>query len=113
MKSTRGPRVVEVFSPPRFAKLAAVKGVECVSADLATGWDFRRPADRAAMRSCVQESKPDLLILCPPCTWAGGWYHLNRCYMSDEECREKDRLTKLFVNFSAELAQDQLRPSTV
>ena len=44
----------------------------------------------------------------PPCTWAGGWFHLNRCFLSPEERRHKEQVTKLFLNFSASLAQIQL-----
>ena len=102
------PHIIEVFSPPRFALQAATKGLRCVSADLQTGWDFRRPQDRDAMTQLVQASPPDLLVLCPPCTWAGGWYHLNRCYLSPEERRQKELTTRLFLNFSASLAQIQL-----
>ena len=104
----KGPAVIEVFSPPRFAKMLATRGLSCVSADLATGWDFRMPIHRDAMKTLVQDSSAELLVLCPPCTWAGGWYHLNKLYMSPEEVSEKDRTTTLFANFSAELAQIQL-----
>ena len=103
-----GPRVIEVFSPPRFAQILATKGLECVSADLVTGWDFRLASHRESMRTIVRDSKPDLLILCPPCTWAGGWFHYNKMFMDPSEVQERDRLTKLFANYSAELAQIQL-----
>ena len=63
--------VIEVFSPPRFAKVCATKGLKCLSADLVTGWDFRNPVDRDRMRELVCTQKPRLLVLCPPCTWAG------------------------------------------
>ena len=101
--------VVEVFSPPRFALEGITKGFSCLSADLITGWDFRRPSDREDMRKLIQEHPPELLVLCPPCTWAGGWYHLNRCFMSESERRGKERLTRLFLNFCAELAESQLQ----
>ena len=100
--------VIEVFSPPRFQLEGKVKGFSCLSADLLTGWDFRVPAQRAQMKELVHEQKPSLLVLCPPCTWAGGWYHLNRLYLDPRERRERDRLTQLFLNFSAELAEIQL-----
>ena len=100
--------VIEVFSHPRFALEAITKGLSCVSADLLTGWDFRRAADRDAMRRLVGECPPELLVLCPPCTWAGGWYHLNKCYLSEDERRHRDVLTSLFLNFCADLAQLQL-----
>ena len=100
--------VVEVFSPPRFASVAATKGLSCLSADLVTGWDFRRPAERQLMFETLRKHKPKLLVLCPPCTWAGGWFHLNRLYMSPRERQEREMLTRLFANFSADLAQLQL-----
>ena len=64
--------VVEVFSPPRFALECEKLGHSCVSADLCTGWDFRKTTDRSLMRDMVKFRKPELLVLCPPCTWAGG-----------------------------------------
>ena len=100
--------VIEVFSPPRFALECATKGISCLSADLLTDWDFRRSTDRTAMRELIRERPPELLILCPPCTWAGGWYELNKMYLSEAERREREVLTRLFLNFSAELAELQL-----
>ena len=107
----KGPgkiNVIEVFSPPRFALECEKMGWSCLSADLCTGWDFRKSSDRQAMRETVKNRKPDLLVLCPPCTWAGGWFHLNKKHMSDEELREKKILTQLFINFCKELIKIQL-----
>ena len=100
--------VVEVFSPPRFGVIGATKGISCLSADLLTGRDFRRPADRDSMRKLIKGNTPKLLVLLPPCTWAGGWFHLNRCLMEPAERRRKEVLTRLFLNFCAELAEIQL-----
>ena len=55
-------QVIEVFSPPRFAQQTAVRGQSCLSADLLTGWDFRRSAHRKAMREIVKETPPELLM---------------------------------------------------
>ena len=110
----RGPpkessyQVIEVFSPPRFTLEGTTQGLSCLAADLTTGWDFRKASDRAAMRDLVSTEPPELLVLCPPCTWAGGWYELNKSYLSAEERREKDLLTTLFLNFCADLAEIQL-----
>ena len=100
--------VVEVFSPPRFALAGASQGLRCLSADLVTGWDFRKSEDRKRMRSVVEQEGTDLLVLCPPCTWAGGWFHLNKQHMTPEEVREREVLTKLFVNFCCSLIEIQL-----
>ena len=101
-------QVVEVFSPPRFALECASLGVSCLSADLCTGWDFRKKEDRDRMRKIVQDTPPELLVCCPPCTWAGGWYHLNKLHLSPEDRRQKDFLTRLFINFCAQLIEIQL-----
>ena len=100
--------VIEVFSPPRFVIQAATRGPSFLSADLLTGWDFQRPRDRDLMRKLVRESLPHLLVLCPPCTWSGGWFHLNKLYMTPDEYRYNVTLSKQFLNFCAELAQAQL-----
>ena len=100
--------VIEVFSPPRFAQQTATRGQTCLSADLVTGWDFRKPSHREHMKKLIKETPPELLVLCPPCTWAGGWFNLNQLYMSPEEVAEKQRLTMLFINFCCELMELQL-----
>ena len=101
-------QVIEVFSPPRFALECAKSNKECISADLCTGWDFRKPEDRRKMKEIVKSTPPELLVLCPPCTWAGGWFHLNKVKMSPADAREKEVLTRLFVRFCGELIDIQL-----
>ena len=101
--------IIEVFSPPRFAKQAAIRGQKCLSADLVTGWDFRKPQHREHMKRIVKETPPELLVVCPPCTWAGGWFNLNRMFMSPEEQAEKQRVTMLYINFCCELMELQLQ----
>ena len=99
---------VEVFSPPRFAVECEKCGWTCISADLCTGWDFRKAQDRQTMRDIISGRRPDLLVLCPPCTWAGGWFHLNRLHMSEADVRERGMLTRLFINFCKQLIRLQL-----
>ena len=50
--------VVEVFSPPRFALECELRGLSCISADLCTGWDFRKQSDRSLMR----DGSPDTTV---------------------------------------------------
>lgn len=101
-------QVIEVFSPPRFALECIKHNRECLSADLCTGWDFRKPEDRQRMKEIVRTTPPELLVLCPPCTWAGGWFHLNKTKMSAGDVREKQLLTRLFIRFCGELIDIQL-----
>ena len=103
-----GYDVVEVFSPPRFALEGTKRGLKCLSADLCTQWDFRRASDRKRMHEIVQQGV-GLLVLCPPCTWPGGWFHLNKHYMDPKEISEKEVLTKLFVQFCCSLIEEQLK----
>ena len=97
-----------MFSPPRFAQQTAVRGQTGLSADLLTGWDFRRADHRKSMREIVANSPPDLLVCSPPCTWAGGWFHLNQLYMDPSEVERRRVLTMLFINFCCELIETQL-----
>ena len=82
--------------------------MSCLSAHLITGWYFRKATDRDVIRALIAEQPPELLVLSSPCTWAGGWFHLNKHFMTLEDRRTKEMLTKLFINFSAELALLQL-----
>ena len=61
-------QIVEVFSPPRFALEGSKTGLSCLSADLITGWDFRKATDRDAVRTIIAKQPPELLVLSPPCT---------------------------------------------
>ena len=107
-KPKEGPAVVELFGSPSFGKLAATRGIRCLSADLATGWDFREFRHREAMKHIVQECRPELLCIAAPCSSSGGWQYLNKPKLVLEEIQEKSRLVKLFANFAADLAQIQL-----
>ena len=99
--------IIEVFSPPRFALEGAKVGWSVLSADLCTGWDFRRRADRDALKEHVRTSRPKLLVCCPPCTWAGGWWHLNRLHMTDKEVAQREFWTRVFIQFCCELMELQ------
>ena len=79
--SSQGSRkclVQEVFSPPRFAKVALEHGFLGLSYDLKNGYDLSTRADRKRVETALEQNPPELLVLCPPCTHEGGWVHLNR-----------------------------------
>jgi hypothetical protein len=77
--------VAEVFGPPRFAPL--VEGIVgcCKSFDLTTGYDLSQPDVRAKVAAELQQTRPDLLVLCPPCADEGGWFNFNACTMDPKE----------------------------
>ncbi|CAE7795640.1 Copia protein [Symbiodinium microadriaticum] len=79
---------------------------------LAASWKEKRQELNRLQRSRrfaqARDVKRSLLVVGLPCTWNGGWHHLNKLHMEPHEINEKIRLVKLFVNFSADLAQMQL-----
>ena len=56
----------------------------------------------------MQDCKPDLLVVSPPCSSNAGGQHLNRPRFGREEIQEKSRLVRLFANFAADLVRIQL-----
>lgn len=61
------------------------------------------------MKKLVKEIPPELLVLCPPCTWAAGPFNLNKLNMSSTEVAEKQRLSMLFINSCCNLIELQLK----
>eukprot|EP00435_Cladocopium_sp_Y103_P021217 s3154_g5.t1 len=57
-------RLMEVFSPPRFAPIVQAQGHEARSYDLKTGFDLSKAADRTRVEQDLIENAPELLILC-------------------------------------------------
>lgn len=71
-------QVSELYSPPRISKEAAKMGLKTgQSYDLATGWDLDKPGDRRKMWQSLKEEKPEVLIVCPPCTAFTVFQELN------------------------------------
>ena len=100
--------VAEVFSPPRFVPLVEGVGGVCKSYDLVTGYDFQQAKTRASVSRELREEPPDLLILCPPCTDAGGWFNLNCHSMPTEEVARRIRQSRLFVRWCCQLFRQQV-----
>ena len=100
--------VAEVFCPRRFAPLVEGVGGKCFSFDLSTGFDFRVPAIREQVAAKLKRSPPDLLILCPPCTDEGGWFHLNACTMDMKDYIRRVRQSRLYIRFCCQLFEQQV-----
>eukprot|EP00435_Cladocopium_sp_Y103_P044898 s702_g12.t1 len=100
--------VAEVFSPPRFAPLVEGMNAVCKSYDLKTGYDFTKPETRDAVARELRDVPPDLLVLCPPCTDEGGWFHLNSCTMDPKEYIRRVRQSRLFIRFCCQLFKQQV-----
>ena len=76
-------RLMEVFSPPRFRENGY---------DLSTAVDPRR-ANHA----------PDLLVLSPPCTDEGGWFHLNASKLERWEYLKLKAQSRSFIRWCCKL----------
>ena len=100
--------VAEVFSPPRLAPVARSMGFVAKSFDLVNGFDFRKAAHRDEVKSELRQNPPDLLLVCPPCTNEGGWWHLNSSHMSMAERTQKQRESRLYIKFCCELYEQQI-----
>eukprot|EP00913_Durusdinium_trenchii_P035579 g33295.t1 len=72
-------KISELYSPPRISPEAAKRGMEAGTCfDLQTGWDLSREEDRRQMWKILREEKPDVIIVCPPCTAFSRMQALNR-----------------------------------
>lgn len=83
-------------------------GGSCRSYDLKTGYDFTKPQTRDDVARELRENPPDLLVLCPPCTDEGGWFHLNACTMDPQEYMRRVRQSRMFVKFCCKLFEQQI-----
>ena len=100
--------VVEVFSPPRFAKVVEPLGLKAWSIDLETGYDLRDPKVRASIKAELAQHPPELLVLCPPCTNEGGWSNYNSMFLSPAEFLRKRNESRLYIKFCCELYRQQV-----
>eukprot|EP00435_Cladocopium_sp_Y103_P076318 s154_g90.t1 len=69
--------VVKVFCPPRFVPEVEKRGLRGLSLDIKNGWDLDDPKTQDWVLEEMRCHPPELMVLCPPCTDAGGWFHLN------------------------------------
>lgn len=100
--------VAEVFSPPRFAPVAQEFGFHAKSYDLLNGYDFSRKEHREAVRLELDSTPPDLLVLCPPCTHEGGWWHFNASKLPPHLVLKLKMRSRMFIRFCLELFEQQV-----
>ena len=100
--------VVEVFSPPRFVPEIEAHGYLGRSIDIKLGTDLTKPSERAKLKEELRRNPPELLIVCPPCTDEGGWFHLNSTYMDRLEYLRRRARSRSFIRFAMELYQQQV-----
>eukprot|EP00435_Cladocopium_sp_Y103_P030418 s52_g7.t1 len=99
--------VIEVFSPPRFKPICEEAGFQARSIDLITGQDLTKKCNRDELEAQIRQDPPDLLVLCPPCTDEGGWFHLNSTKWDQLVYRQRVARSRSFLRFCAKLFQLQ------
>ena len=100
--------VAEVFSPPRFSPVVSAQGFRAVSFDIKNGYDFTVSSVRRQVKEQLAADPPRLLVLCPPCTNEGGWFHLNSLTMDPQEVLRRRAQSRMFIRFCCELFRQQV-----
>ena len=100
--------VAEVFSPPRFATAAQELGFSALSFDLKNGYDFSQKGVRDQVAKMLHDNPPELLVVCPPCTYEGGWHNLNERYMDPQVALQKRLQSRMFIRFACQLFEQQV-----
>eukprot|EP00435_Cladocopium_sp_Y103_P011977 s1627_g3.t1 len=100
-------RLMEVFSPPRFAPEVKKRGFDARSYDLKTGYDLTTQKDRKLVEADLVNNSPDLLVLCPPCTHEGGWFYLNASKMDKWELLKVRAQSRSFIRWCCKLFRIQ------
>eukprot|EP00435_Cladocopium_sp_Y103_P073897 s9_g45.t1 len=101
-------KVMEVFSPPRFAPEVQSRGFEAKSYDLKTGYDLSTARDRRKVEEDLLHHRPELLVLCPPCTHEGGWFHLNSTKLERREYLQLRARSRSFIRWCCKLFRMQV-----
>ena len=100
--------VVEIFCPRHAAPEVKKMGLRGLSIDKTLGWDLLDTKQQDWLLREMREFPPELMILCPPCTDAGGWFHLNKFYMSIQEYLKRKHQLRKFKEFCKKLIKQQV-----
>ena len=101
--------VAELFSPPRFAKLAREKGFDGLSYDILQGCDLLDKKTQAEVSKQLDEANPELLVLSPECKHWGGWYRLNQTKLSLVEQVTNKKKAEAQATFCVAQAKRQIK----
>ena len=100
--------VVEVFSPPRFSPVCEQEGFRAKNIDIVTGQDLSVPKNRKELEESLAEDPPELLILSPPCTDEGGWFHLNSSRWDRLKYLQRVAQSRSHIRFCLKLFRQQV-----
>ena len=101
--------VAELFSEPRLSEEARRHGASGVAFDIKQGCDLTDPQTQKEVDELLDQARPKSLTASPPCTYWGGWDHLNKCHRTPVERARLIRIARRQVKFSVEQIHKQLR----
>ena len=101
--------VVELFCPPRLTPEVEKLGLKGLSLDKLQGWDLTDAKTQDWVVTELADHPPELLLVCPPCTDAGGWFHLNKCYMSMQEYLRRKLLFRKHMALCKKVIRNHLK----
>jgi hypothetical protein len=101
--------VAELFSPPRFALAAKAKGYLGLSFDIQQGYDLLKKDVQKQVNQQLEESRPELLVLCPECKHWGGCYRLNQHKLPMWFQLYNKQIAQKQADFCVEQAKRQLK----
>ena len=82
-----------------------------MSYDVKQGYDLEDPVVQAGVDRELEQARPELLVLCPPCRNRGGWEHLKRMYRTPLENARLLRSSKRQVKSCEQQIQKQVKRS--
>ena len=108
VQGSRGDvRLMEVFSPPRFAPVVDKMGMSARPCDLKTGYDLSTSRDCRKVEEDLVNNSPDLLVLSPPCTHEGGRFFGSKMWTKWEYLRLRAR-SRCFIRWCCKLFRMQV-----
>ena len=77
--------------------------------DIKQGCDLTDSQTQKEVDELLDQARPKSLTASPPCTYWGGWDHLNKCHRTPVERARLIRIARRQVKFSVEQIHKQLR----
>lgn len=100
----------EVYSPPRVTATAKAQGLKAgLALDLSTGWDFRKKEHRRLALKLINEKRPAVIILSPPCTIFSLLRQLSDPKREASVVEEERQEGLLHLRFAVAIAMNQIK----
>ena len=101
--------VAELLSSPGFSKIAESMGKRGLAYDKKQGCDLLDRQIQMRVSQELGDVRPELLVVCPPCTHEGGWENLNQFCRTPMERARLIRDNKKRLRFCVDQIHNQWR----